>query len=48
MRLQIWIIAAAFATFGIIAMAFSGWSPAYVGLIMTGVAAFALGTLFDK
>ena len=49
MRTQVWIIGAAFAIFGAVAWIFGQtFSPAYVGLILTGVACFVIGLLGAK
>jgi membrane-bound ClpP family serine protease len=49
MRTQVWIIGAAFALFGVVGWAFQGtFSPAYVGLILTGAACFVIGALTEK
>lgn len=49
MRTQIWIVAAAFAIFGVIAWIVTGFfSPAWLGLIGFGVAGFVIGFLSSK
>jgi hypothetical protein len=46
MRTQIWMIAGAFAAFGIIAWIVTGFfSPAWIGLMGFGVVAFVIGLL---
>jgi hypothetical protein len=48
-RTQIWMIAAAFAIFGVIAWIVTGfWSPAWVGLILMGIAGFVIGLFTGK
>jgi hypothetical protein len=49
MRTQVWIIGAAFAVFGAVAwIVQQTFSPAYVGLILTGVACFIIGSFAGK
>ena len=48
MRFQIWIVALSFVVFGIVAWLFLGYSPVYIGLILFGLAAFALGFMSEK
>lgn len=46
MRIQIWIIGGSFAIFGIIAWIITNWSPSYLGLVVMGVIAIAMGWFF--
>jgi hypothetical protein len=49
MRTQVWIIGGAFAVFGAVAWIFGQtFSPAYVGLILTGIACFLIGLIGEK
>jgi hypothetical protein len=49
MRLQIWIVGAAFAIFGVIAWIVTGFfSVAYIGLILFGAVAIILGYFSGK
>ena len=48
MRYQIWIVALSFVVFGLVGWLFLGYSPAYIGLMLIGLAGFALGFLSGK
>ncbi len=48
MRTQIWIIAGSFVVFGLIALIFTGFSLAYIGLMLFGLAGFLLGFIGTK
>ena len=43
MRELIWIIGGSFALFGVVALIFTHWSPAYIGLILLGASAVIIG-----
>lgn len=48
MRTQIWIIGAAFAIFGIIAIITNQFSLSYIGLVMFGIFAIVIGAFSPK
>jgi hypothetical protein len=48
MRYQIWIVALSFAVFGLVGWLFLGYSPAFIGLMLLGVAGFGIGFTSGK